>query len=204
MFIASITTMFVQCGTTGASIIMAILTPTKGLGCRSGGYLLYGVMATSSWLLLVSTVLSHAATASSHRLRDDALSNRHWWVCGAAAVARYAGKTIAALNTGWGIVSAMFEYIGFYDICWCHGVEVIWGSRAWVMMFRTSSEFQQQASNAWYGGIAMALIVSTVSVFGFIMGSRRIGRRWTFSYIGIHFHLCSLYVSLVINVVRNR
>jgi len=37
------------------------LTPTVGLGCRSGGYLIYGVGATISWALITcSFLLSHA------------------------------------------------------------------------------------------------------------------------------------------------
>lgn len=41
---------------------MAYLTPTVGLGCRSGSYLIYGVGASISWALLVcSFLLSHAA-----------------------------------------------------------------------------------------------------------------------------------------------
>jgi hypothetical protein len=41
--------------------MIAYLTPTVGLGCRSGGYLIYGVAATISWaLILGSSLLSHA------------------------------------------------------------------------------------------------------------------------------------------------
>lgn len=41
--------------------MMAYLTPTVGMGCRSGGYLLYGIGATVSWALITwSSLLSHA------------------------------------------------------------------------------------------------------------------------------------------------
>ncbi|MCJ1404405.1 hypothetical protein MMC11_007630 [Xylographa trunciseda] len=47
-------------GTTGAAILTAYNTPVIGLGCESGAYLLYGIMATLSWALLVlSAYLSH-------------------------------------------------------------------------------------------------------------------------------------------------
>lgn len=43
--------------------MIAYLTPTVGLGCRSGGYLTYGVVATISWaLILCSFLLSHAVS----------------------------------------------------------------------------------------------------------------------------------------------
>ena len=58
---SAILAMFVQWGTTGAALMIAYLTPTKGLGCRSGGYLLYGSTATVSWLLLaMSSLFSHS------------------------------------------------------------------------------------------------------------------------------------------------
>lgn len=54
--------MFLQWGTTGAAMMIAYLTPTKGLGCRTGGYLIYGVVATVSWFLLATSALfSHSA-----------------------------------------------------------------------------------------------------------------------------------------------
>ena len=47
---------------TGPAIMVAYLTPTRGLGCRSGGYLLYGLVATAGWLLLLTaSCLSHHA-----------------------------------------------------------------------------------------------------------------------------------------------
>ena len=43
--------------------MMAYLTPTVGLGCRSGGYLIYGIGATVSWVLIIcSFLLSHTVS----------------------------------------------------------------------------------------------------------------------------------------------
>ena len=51
-----------QWGTTGAALMIAYLTPTQGLGCRSGAYLLYGTNATVAWsLLAMSSLFSHSA-----------------------------------------------------------------------------------------------------------------------------------------------
>ena len=62
MALSAALSLFLQWGTTGAAIIIAYLTPTQGLGCRSGGYLLYGVNATvSCFLLAVSSLFSHSA-----------------------------------------------------------------------------------------------------------------------------------------------
>lgn len=52
----------VQWGTTIPAIIIAYLTDVKGLGCRSGSYLIYGIAGTVAFVLLfASTMFSHAA-----------------------------------------------------------------------------------------------------------------------------------------------
>lgn len=54
--------LYLQWGTTGAAMMIAYLTPTVGLGCRSGGYMIYGAAATVSWFLLaISSLFSHSA-----------------------------------------------------------------------------------------------------------------------------------------------
>src|SRR5204863_7828319 len=50
---ASAFAIFAQWGTTEAAVLSAYKTPTVGLGCRAGAYLLYGVLGTFSWLALL-------------------------------------------------------------------------------------------------------------------------------------------------------
>jgi hypothetical protein len=53
---------FVQWASTGAAIIISYLTEVIGLGCRSGSYVLYGLVGTVAFaLLFASSFLSHAA-----------------------------------------------------------------------------------------------------------------------------------------------
>ena len=60
--ISALLALFLQWGTTGAALMIAYLTPTKGLGCRSGAYLVYGTNATVAWsLLAMSSFFSHSA-----------------------------------------------------------------------------------------------------------------------------------------------
>ncbi|KAK1217195.1 hypothetical protein PQX77_020148 [Marasmius sp. AFHP31] len=46
LVIASLAALGLQWGTTGAAFLTVYLTPTTGLGCRSGAYLIYGLAAT--------------------------------------------------------------------------------------------------------------------------------------------------------------
>jgi len=57
--------LFVQWGTTIPAVIIAYLTDVKGVGCRSGSYLIYGIAGTLAFcFFLVSTFFSHAAVLS--------------------------------------------------------------------------------------------------------------------------------------------
>lgn len=133
---ASLWGLFVQWGTTGASILIAFLTPTIGLGCRSGSYLLYGVLGTTVWVcLLTSMLLSHEAMlryqkehrinpSMDFRLRPQPKSpnpnqysrdRTHSAFCAAAVILRYIGKTLAVINTLWLVISSLMEFVGGYD-----------------------------------------------------------------------------------------
>ncbi|KAE9382354.1 hypothetical protein BT96DRAFT_298587, partial [Gymnopus androsaceus JB14] len=69
--IASILALILQWGTAGAAIFVTWETPTRGLGCRSGSYLLYAIVSTIVWVLLIfANILSHYSTfdCTSHDL----------------------------------------------------------------------------------------------------------------------------------------
>ncbi|GLB43157.1 hypothetical protein LshimejAT787_1300660 [Lyophyllum shimeji] len=58
--IVSLFSLALQWGTVGGGIVAEWLSPTKGLGCRSGSYVLYATVGTIIWLLLVlSSFLSY-------------------------------------------------------------------------------------------------------------------------------------------------
>ncbi|KAG8221406.1 hypothetical protein J3R82DRAFT_1589 [Butyriboletus roseoflavus] len=68
MIVASLMSLMLQWGTTGAAILVVWFTPTIGFGCRSLAYLTYGALSTAVWILLVSSsVLGYYA----HHLTDD-------------------------------------------------------------------------------------------------------------------------------------
>ncbi|KAF8835809.1 hypothetical protein BDN67DRAFT_974877 [Paxillus ammoniavirescens] len=65
MLVASVVTLALQWGTTGAAVLTVWFTPTTELGCRSLAYLIYGASSTVAWFLLVSSsILAHYARRS--------------------------------------------------------------------------------------------------------------------------------------------
>ena len=62
MALAAANALLIQWGTAGAAILIAYRTYVIGLGCRSGAYIIYGVLGTLGWLLhVLSMCLSHSA-----------------------------------------------------------------------------------------------------------------------------------------------
>ncbi|KAF9062616.1 hypothetical protein BDP27DRAFT_278516 [Rhodocollybia butyracea] len=112
MFQAALVALFLQWGTTGAAILVAYWTPAVGLGCRSGGYLIYGIAATVSWLMLVfSNLISHEVMQRLE-VRDQRGMRG---LSGLAVITRITGKTIAIFNAVWLIASSVMEDIGAFS-----------------------------------------------------------------------------------------
>ena len=167
-----------------ASILIAYLTPTVGLGCRSASYLLYGCAATISWFcLLVAMLLSHQAMLIYRKSvavpanddnpaveRTPARPGRqigsHRFICYTAIAFRLFGKLVAVLNAGWLIASSLMEFTGAYDTCWCKGNFVGLGHRGWVVIFKDAADLATAAQVPWSSGLALTLIVCLgVSIF---------------------------------------
>jgi len=182
IIVASMMAVLIQWGTTGPAILIAYLTPAKGLGCRSGGYLFYGSFATIVWFcLLASMLLSHAVMLRYQevliqnpgiRFKDH---NRGWALsilCGAAVITRHLGKLIAVLNAVWLILSSFFELTGVYESCWCNADLLGMGDKGWVFLFKTTEDIKQAATTPWAGGLAISTAVCVISLIIFYFGTR--------------------------------
>lgn len=176
---AAVVAIIIQWGTTGPSIIIAFLTPTIGLGCRSGSYLIYGCAATLSWLtLLISVFLSHAAMLREQsRLQCSSPAERSIGqvILERMAVAtRVLGKWIAVINALWILGSSLMEYMGIYENCWCDSSNLSLGeARGYVTLFPSSLEIAQQAVTKGYlaGGVAFSILVFGLASLFFLFAS---------------------------------
>jgi hypothetical protein len=187
MWYAFTVAMVVQWGTTGSAIVMAYLTPTVGLGCRSGGYLLYGSIGTGVLVFLLSSMLlSQAAMrmyqekysniAADQSIDVDASSRTtsHTIICVLAVSTRVLGKTLAVANTVWLVLSSLFEYIGLYNNCWCKSSILSLHDKAWVVLFKTDTDFRTVAQGPWIGGIIMGTVICLSLWLFFRAGTVRI------------------------------
>lgn len=153
--------------TAGAGILIAYETPTVGLGCDSGGYLLYGLLATYSWiLLLLSAYLSHL-----HATNAETGQPNTWWYIPLAALTCYTGKLIAGLNALWLLCASVFQFTNLYNTCWCSTSILSLHSQAWLVLFASDTQIASASRAPWIGGVFLAVFVSFASA-AFFLGSR--------------------------------
>lgn len=188
IFTACLMAIFIQWGTTGPSIMIAYLTPTVGLGCRSASYIVYGCLGTLVWVcLLASSFLSHAIMLRYQKQQklnpktdfranlpeNNASTYSRDWVhtrlCAAAVVLRYIGKGAAVINTFWLIITSLMEFTGGFDNCWCEGVAL--GRTDRVLLFKNAQFLAQAARLPWVMGVVASLLVCLISYILIGLGS---------------------------------
>ncbi|KAL1733036.1 hypothetical protein EV714DRAFT_205487 [Schizophyllum commune] len=150
--VASGLALMLQWGATGSAILNIILTPTKGLGCRSGAYLLYGVIATVIWFSMVlSSVLVHVSSKPA----KSAPSKPRQYIATLAILLRRTGKTLAVVNASFAVIICMFQFANFYSRCYCNSSVLGLGeSRAYNVMDFTADDFAS-LRDAWTGSLAV-------------------------------------------------
>src|SRR3954447_9487012 len=106
----------IPCGLT----IFAPSTPVVGLGCFSGSYLLYGLSATGTWLLLVlSSWLSQSQCCSASPPTSH---------LNLAVITRRLGKLLAIISALWVIVFSGLQFSNVFNSCWCNSCAVTRGT----------------------------------------------------------------------------
>lgn len=154
---AAVLALGLQWGTTGASVLIHIFTPPKGLGCRALTFAVYGSAATVAFLLLLlSSIIAHWARPQTHRGKRSGFKT---FVGCIVAVMRWLGKTIAILN-GLGILVACgMQFGGMYDNCFCSST-IFGGNPDGLVKFVEQNIKGSEVYGYWIGGVAMAFIVS--------------------------------------------
>jgi hypothetical protein len=122
------------------------------------GYLVYGVISTLVWMmLLMSSILAHSSAADPRRASLSArvtLAFSH--------ILRWTGKFLAILNLFLLIMACVFQYSSFYDRCFCNSSVFSRRGAAYAVIIETAAQ-AAQAKAAWIG--ALVLACTSASVF---------------------------------------
>lgn len=156
--------------TTGAAVIVVWFTPTRGLGCRSGAYILYGVVSTLVWATLVtSSALAHYATQPVDIYGDGVYPRSTRFAARLSIILRRLGKVLATGNAVWIVLACILQFSSFFDRCYCNSSVLGLGSFAYDVIDLVPGDVATMKA-AWIGGVALAsgcsaLFVGWISVF---------------------------------------
>jgi len=133
MFKASILALVLQCGTTTAAVIIVILTPTIGLGCRSLGYIIYGGVALLIMFLTIISTIS-ARTSEAHPKQSTGPFSTKGFTASIAIVLRRLSLFLAFANVIWLIVLSSFQFSHFFDNCYCNASVIGRGTSSHIII----------------------------------------------------------------------
>ncbi|KAJ7248228.1 hypothetical protein B0H12DRAFT_1123689 [Mycena haematopus] len=155
--LAAVAALCLTWGTTGAAIIVAFFTPTKGLACRSGSYLIYGINSTLVWILLVtSSVLAHYSTFTV-AVKGRYMHTRATRFAGVLSIIlRRLGKVLASINAVWVVLACLFQFSSFFDRCWCDSSVFYLGPKKAYNVIDVGPADVDALNAPWYGGVALA------------------------------------------------
>ena len=148
-----------QWGTTGVAILIHLMTPPKGFGCRTMTFTIYGTAATVAFgLLLLSSLLAHLARRQS--VSEERSGLKTFAGCIAMST-RCLGKFIAFMNGVGILVSCIMQFTGVYDNCFCSST-IFGGNLNGVVSFTDEAVKGSGVHGYWIGGIFAAAVVSSI------------------------------------------
>ena len=157
IFVASSFALGLQWATTGSATMTVFFTPTSGLGCRSGTYLLYGLVSTTVWLMfLLSSYLAHCA-----KLRHDNGNvpptgfNSADFAEGLAKYLRLLATFGAICNAVSVILADTFQFSKFYSTCYCNSSVLGRGARQAYNIIASGYDYTQVRAG-WIGAVVLA------------------------------------------------
>lgn len=157
MLNAVVLALILQCGVTGAALIITIFTPTVGLGCRSLGYTVYGGLAIIiMFLAIFSTILARISETRKARSRLVRGVTAFF-----AIAIRRACVLLALLNSVGLIMLSCLQFSNFLANCYCNSSVIGRGTDTYIVIIL--QDWVSTMRNARIVGIALA--AASISVF---------------------------------------
>lgn len=129
-----------------SSFMVAYMTVTVGLGCRSFGFLVYYTFS------LVVFVCLFLASFFEQRHFESRRPLYGWIEMGL----RKSGKVLAFLNALILFGNCLLQFTGAYYSCYCQSNRMVMGSNAY-MAYPSDAVSAQISERFWWGGIGMAV-----------------------------------------------
>ena len=131
MFNAAFFALILQCGVTGAAVVIIIFVPTVGLGCRSLGYIIYGGLAiVIMFLAMLSTILARIS---------ETRGDKSPFVKSAAAFFAISIRRICYLlaffNSVGLVALSCFQFSNLLANCYCNSSVLGRGTNTYIVIF---------------------------------------------------------------------
>ncbi|VDB86071.1 unnamed protein product [Peniophora sp. CBMAI 1063] len=158
-------------GTVGSAVVYSWLTPTSGLGCRSGSFLLYAAVGHIAWIAIVSSSFLNHYAQWLEQLRQTEpreSTSKHWhpspgMIRMTVTFLRVSGKVLASLNAIFIVVACIFLFSNFYSRCWCDSSVLGRGRDSFNVIAPTDDDTKQLKT-----GFIAAIVMSLASLVIFI------------------------------------
>ena len=157
IFVASVFALGLQWATTGSAALIVIFTPTTGLGCRSGSYILYGIVSTIIWATsLLSSYLAHYAKVQHDRVDIPHFRFNSFTLYSCLATfLRRLSTFAAACNTICIILACVFQFSNIYSNCYCNSSVMGRGAQDAYIIIGPDYDHGRM-KGAWIGGVVLA------------------------------------------------
>lgn len=177
--VGSIFGLAIQWSTTLSAVLGVYSTPTRGIGCRSGAYIIYGALSTLIWeMLLVSSILAHYCSLQSPHENSLAFDrtprfNSKTTAAWMSVFLRRLAITLASVNSIWIMTICMFQFTQIFSTCYCDSGVIGRGvSRAFNTVI-VSQEDVAIMGRAWVGSLVLSGgVVSSFLLFVAVMIKR--------------------------------
>lgn len=157
VFVASVFALGLQWSTAGSAAVIVLFTPTTGLGCRSGSYILYGIVSTMIWAnLMLSSYFAHYAKLQHDRGNPSRSGlNSANLAESLATILRRLSTFAAVCNTLCIILACVFQFSDFFSTCYCNSSVMGRGSQYAFNVIAPGYDWSP-VRGAWIGGLVLA------------------------------------------------
>jgi hypothetical protein len=158
---SAISAIVLNLATVGAAFCLDYLTPSIGLGCRSGGILIYWMISYIIWMLMVVSawISDHwSVCAAPQRKKNSQLPSNLYFLGVVAVVLRLIGKGMAIVNSIWIVMNCLFEFTSFYSRCFCATNR---GTAPWLWLDDAAIRGMDDVQELWFG---LALLTGVVCI----------------------------------------
>jgi hypothetical protein len=130
-----------------SAVIISYNTPTVGLGCRSGGYMIFGILAATAFIIEIAGWTANRASEATSAIRRTILLG-----------ARATLVVLEVTNICWLTYIILSQTFGIYNSCTCRAAN--WARRGGYSDFGSAQVYQTDylAEPYWVAGTVLGTL----------------------------------------------